>query len=199
MPTFVGISTFISRKNSILGLSEPEKCLISLYFYIYGNLKFRDPLSWAWKSFITSGPELVSHLNIDNSEISDTQIWTPMHPLRYTMYFICRVCKSISRKQHDQVTKWTAFTYVGGHIASFNNKHIRSTKDLFWHTDERRGQVHAGNTTTILCCCCCIVVLCPRYTSKVMSGRSVNLTLLFLGRLRPPKRLTSISCSYFRQ
>ena len=35
--------------------------------------------------------------------------------------------------------------------------------------------------------------------SKVMSGRSVNLTTLFLGRLRPPKRLTSTSCTYFRQ
>ena len=29
MPTIVGISTFMSRKNSILGLSEPEKCLIA--------------------------------------------------------------------------------------------------------------------------------------------------------------------------
>ena len=34
---------------------------------------------------------------------------------------------------------------------------------------------------------------------KVMSGRSVNLTTLFLGRLRPRKRLTSSSCTYFRQ
>ena len=32
-----------------------------------------------------------------------------------------------------------------------------------------------------------------------MSGRSVNLTTLLLGRLRPPKRLTSTSCTYFRQ
>ena len=32
-----------------------------------------------------------------------------------------------------------------------------------------------------------------------MLGRSVNLTTLFLGRLRPPKRLTSTSCTYFRQ
>ena len=32
-----------------------------------------------------------------------------------------------------------------------------------------------------------------------MSGRSVNLTTLFLGRLRPPKRLTSTSRTYFRQ
>ena len=30
-----------------------------------------------------------------------------------------------------------------------------------------------------------------------MSRRSVNLTTLFLGRLRPPKRLTSISCMPF--
>ena len=32
-----------------------------------------------------------------------------------------------------------------------------------------------------------------------MSGRTVNLTTLFLGRLRSPKRLISISCTYFRQ
>ena len=29
MPTVIGISTFMNRKNSILGLNEPEKCLIS--------------------------------------------------------------------------------------------------------------------------------------------------------------------------
>ena len=29
MPTIVRISTFVSRKNSILGLCEPEKCLIA--------------------------------------------------------------------------------------------------------------------------------------------------------------------------
>ena len=45
----------------------------------------------------------------------------------------------------------------------------------------------------------CVVVLRPWYTSKVMSGRSVNLTTLFLGRLRPPKRLTSTSCIYLCQ
>ena len=32
-----------------------------------------------------------------------------------------------------------------------------------------------------------------------MSGRSFILTTLFLGRHRPPKRLTSTSCTYFRQ
>ena len=29
MPTIVGILTFMSRKNSILGLPEPEQCCIS--------------------------------------------------------------------------------------------------------------------------------------------------------------------------
>ena len=29
MPTFVGISTFMSRKNNFVDLSEPEKCLFS--------------------------------------------------------------------------------------------------------------------------------------------------------------------------
>ena len=50
------------------------------------------------------------------------------------------------------------------------------------------------------CCCCCFVVLRSRQTSKVMLGRSVHLPTLFLGRLRPPKRLlTSTLCTYFHQ
>ena len=32
-----------------------------------------------------------------------------------------------------------------------------------------------------------------------MSGRSGNLTTLFLGRLIPPKQLTSTKCTYFLQ
>ena len=44
-----------------------------------------------------------------------------------------------------------------------------------------------------------VVVLCPWLkTAKVMSGRSVNLATLFLGRLRPPKWLTSTSSTHFR-
>ena len=45
----------------------------------------------------------------------------------------------------------------------------------------------------------CFVVLRPLLTATVMSGRSVNLTTLFLGRLRPPKQLTSTLCIYFHQ
>ena len=35
MPIIVGVLTFMSRKNSILGLSEPENSPISLYFCNY--------------------------------------------------------------------------------------------------------------------------------------------------------------------
>ena len=40
MPTIVGILTFMSGKNSILGLSEPNKSRISSYFYTNEHLKF---------------------------------------------------------------------------------------------------------------------------------------------------------------
>ena len=51
MPTIIGILTFMSGKNSILGTSEPKKCQISWYFYTYGHSKFHAQLSWAWKKF----------------------------------------------------------------------------------------------------------------------------------------------------
>ena len=44
VPIIVGILTFISRKNSILGLPELKKMLF-LYFYIYEHLKFHAQLS----------------------------------------------------------------------------------------------------------------------------------------------------------
>ena len=59
MPTIVGILTCMSRKNSILGLSEPKKCWISWYFYTYENLKFHAP-----KSFITLGPDVTCIQNV---------------------------------------------------------------------------------------------------------------------------------------
>ena len=34
MPTIVGILTFVNRKNSILGLSEPEKHAEFLYIFV---------------------------------------------------------------------------------------------------------------------------------------------------------------------
>ena len=55
MPTIVGILTFMNRKNSILGLSEPEKAELSWYFYTYEYLKFHAQLSWARKKFYNLG------------------------------------------------------------------------------------------------------------------------------------------------
>ena len=52
MPTIVGILTFMSGKNTILGRPEPKKDRVSWYFYAYEHLKFHAQLS-----FITSGPE----------------------------------------------------------------------------------------------------------------------------------------------
>ena len=42
MPTIAGILTFMSRKNSILGLYEPENLD---FFYTYEHLKFHAQLS----------------------------------------------------------------------------------------------------------------------------------------------------------
>ena len=38
MSTVVGISTFVCRKNSILGLSEPEKCLNDIFIEFHAQL-----------------------------------------------------------------------------------------------------------------------------------------------------------------
>ena len=45
MPTIVGILTFMSGKNSILGLSEPKKAEFLYIFYTYEHLKFHAQLS----------------------------------------------------------------------------------------------------------------------------------------------------------
>ena len=80
------------------------------------------------------------------------------------------------------------FFYIYMHLCHFH----------FFCPSQRRLTLNEKNGP-IGFCCCCVVVLHSRKTSKVMSRRSVNLTTLFLGRLRPPKRLTSTSCTYFRQ
>ena len=58
-----------------------------------------------------------------------------------------------------------------------------------------RKSVFSLTVVALLLLCC----FTSKVMSKVMSGRSINLTTLFLGRLRPPKRLTSTSHTYFRQ
>ena len=53
MPKIVAILTFMSRKNSILDKSEPEKkSWISWYFYTYEHLR----QIWVWKKFYNLMP-----------------------------------------------------------------------------------------------------------------------------------------------
>ena len=54
MPTIVGILTFMSRKNNILGLSEPKK---KPNFVVFLYLRAFKISCLTEKSFITSGPE----------------------------------------------------------------------------------------------------------------------------------------------
>ena len=51
MPTIVGILTCMRGKNSILGLTEPNKKPNILVFYTYEHLKFHAQLSWVWNKF----------------------------------------------------------------------------------------------------------------------------------------------------
>ena len=53
----------MSGKNSILGLSEQKKSRISGYFNTYEHLKRHAQLSWAWKKFLTSGPDYLTFVN----------------------------------------------------------------------------------------------------------------------------------------
>ena len=64
MPTIVGILTFMSGKNSILGLSEPKKAkfldiciLMSIQNFMLNSVEHE-------KSFITSGPGLLNDISI---------------------------------------------------------------------------------------------------------------------------------------
>ena len=68
MPTFVGILTFMSRKNSILGLSDPEKHWISWYFHIHEQLNFYAQLSLAWKKFYNLVPSETVRWNMEKYE-----------------------------------------------------------------------------------------------------------------------------------
>ena len=67
MPTIVGILTFMTGKNSILGISEPKNSRISWYLSTYEHLKFHAQLSWARKKFYNLGP---CSMQVNSSRIS---------------------------------------------------------------------------------------------------------------------------------
>ena len=74
MPTVVGFLTFMSRKNSILGLCESEKSLVSWYFYAYEHLKFHAQLSWAWKK-VLEPRVLILDLVAFSNEVTDSWLY----------------------------------------------------------------------------------------------------------------------------
>ena len=57
MPTIVGILTFMSRKNSILGLCDPENMMNFLIFLYIPAFKISCSAELSMKRFITSGPD----------------------------------------------------------------------------------------------------------------------------------------------
>ena len=58
MPTIVDILTFMSRKNSIIGLSEPEKAEFPDFFVYLWAFKISRSAEFSM-IFITSGPDFV--------------------------------------------------------------------------------------------------------------------------------------------
>ena len=85
MPTTVGILTFIGM---IITTSERPKqetsSVVGIVAFV-NWLKFRAQLSWAWKKFITSGPDYyvkrmswncsTAHIEESCDDTSDTYSW----------------------------------------------------------------------------------------------------------------------------
>ena len=83
MPTIVGILTVMSRKNSILGLSEPKKAEFLDIFILTSNSVEHE------KSFITSGPDLFT-LNIHSAvQLLISQILVSQS-VSYTVFILGR-------------------------------------------------------------------------------------------------------------
>ena len=101
MPTIVSILTFMSRKNSIPGMSEPEKCWISWYFNAYEHLKFYAQLSWAWKNVYNLGTW--SNLTHDTKDL-----WVRKTYLAYFCLFHCTTATYWDTMQL-MIDRWTEF------------------------------------------------------------------------------------------
>ena len=88
MLTIDGILTFMSGKNSILGLSDPKKSITYWHFYTYEHLKFHAQESRAWKKFYNLGPWLYicrfsDRLLTEKSTIEDTWWHRRSHTRRH--------------------------------------------------------------------------------------------------------------------
>ena len=97
---------------------------------------------------------------------------------------------SLPRKSVVRLTDrpdMTIDVYRGRKTATQQQQHVKWTDDFRFYVPFNNISVISGqwvDDNGRLC---------------AMEPRSVNLTTLFLSRLRPPKRLTSTSCTNFRQ
>ena len=123
MPTIVGILAFMSRKNSIQGLSEPEECSISGYFYSYEHLKFHAQLSWAWKKIynlgLCSAFQWLLHCNI--------QFKTYHTPINLS--FVDIICKYFCCHCYILLCKYSKISC--SHVYFFFKSMLSSTVVLF--------------------------------------------------------------------
>ena len=91
MTTIVGILTFLSRKNSILGLSEPKISQISWYFYTYEHLK--SMLNWVEHEKSSLEPGLITWMGLTTGVDTDLSLevcgYTGMFFLNLIFNFLC--------------------------------------------------------------------------------------------------------------
>ena len=90
-------------------------------------------------------------------------------------------CKKVilwKQRLHQRIEKCRVYNFSG--LASFGQLGLISDPQI---SSKGRETFNSDHTIQI----------------TIMSGRSDNLSTLLPGRLRPPKWLTSTSCTYFRQ
>ena len=143
MPSTVGILTFMSRKNSILSLSEPEKCWISWYFHTYEHLKFHAQVSWAWKKFYNLGarqPKVAnafwSKLYVQfSNQIQTSQKWKMLRKPVQTQI------RLLLKERSDQGMHWLQIKQA------FRRKKCKAKLHCFHDYSKGWGVLKFGTTT----------------------------------------------------
>ena len=89
MPIIVGILIFMSGKNNILSLPEPEISPISRYFYTSEHLKFHAQLSWARKKFYNLGTSFLAEYDRIKFPSPSEGCWSALDNKQTV---ICKMC-----------------------------------------------------------------------------------------------------------
>ena len=121
MPIIVGILTFMSRKNSILGFLSPKNAKFPDIF-IYEHLKFHAQLSWAWKKFFNLGPSSMTplhHLLCGHSKSRSVQWqWMPLFLPKWSRHAVKRQARR--KIGAYKRTKNPSFRQIGPDIRKYN-------------------------------------------------------------------------------